>query len=90
MSGVVALHFWSPTCVPCQQIKPMIEDLKEEFDSVQWVSINTHKDVNGYAAQLNVKVVPTIVLMKNNVEVARHTGTAAGIYYQIFRKALAA
>lgn len=89
MSGVVALHFWSPTCGPCMTIKPAIEDLKEEFDTVQWVSVNTHRDTQGYASQLKVSVVPTIVVLKNNIEVGRHTGTTVGIYYQILRKALA-
>ena len=89
-SGVVALHFWSPTCGPCKVIKPAIEDLKEEFDTVQWVSINTHNDPNGYAAKLNVSVVPTIVVLKNNVEIGRHSGSSIGIYYSIVRKALAA
>lgn len=88
MSQVVALHFWSPTCAPCKVIKPAIEDLKEEFENVQWVSVNTHNDTQGYAAQFKVSVVPTIVVLKNNQEVGRHSGTTMSIYYSILRKAL--
>ncbi len=89
MSKVTALHFWSPTCNPCKVIKPAIEDLKEEFDDVEWISINTHADTQGYATKYNVSVVPTIVVLKNGEEVGRHSGTAMMIYYSILRKALA-
>lgn len=88
MAGVVAFHFWSPTCAPCKTIKPSVDDLKEEFDQIQWISVNTHDDKGGYASTLNVNIVPTIVVLKNGKEVGRHSGTTMSIYYQILRKAL--
>jgi thiol-disulfide isomerase/thioredoxin len=88
MSQVVAIHFWSPTCNPCKVIKPAIEDLKEEFSQVEWVSVNTHDDPKHLAQRLAVSVVPTIVVLKNNQEVGRHSGTTMGIYYSILRRAL--
>lgn len=91
MSNVIVIHFWSPTCNPCKVIKPALADIQEEFkDKVEWISINTKDDPNGYATKFNVAVVPTIVTVKNNQEVARHSGTNIGIYYSIIRKALAA
>jgi thioredoxin-like negative regulator of GroEL len=89
MTSVVALHFWSPTCNPCRVIKPAIDDLKEEFSQVEWVSINTHDDPKHVAHKFGVNVVPTIVVLKNNQEIGRHSGTQMGIYYSIVRKALA-
>lgn len=86
--SVVAYHFWSPTCNPCKVIKPAIEDLKEEFAQVQWVSVNTHDDRQGIAAKYQVSVVPTIVVVKNEREVARHSGTSMGVYYSILRRSL--
>lgn len=91
MSGVVVLHFWSPTCGPCKVIKPALEDLKDEFEGqIQWVSVNTHADTKGIAHQFQVKVVPTIVVLKNDVEIGRHSGTQVAIFYTLIRKALAA
>jgi len=90
MSGVVVLHFWSPTCNPCKVIKPAIDDMKEEFQQVQWVSINTHADPKNYSSEFKVSVVPTMVVLKNNVEVGRHSGSTIGIYYSLIRKALSA
>jgi thiol-disulfide isomerase/thioredoxin len=89
MSGVIAYHFWSPTCAPCKVIKPAIDDLKEEFPDVLWRSVNTHDDVNDAARAFSVSVVPTIVVTKNGTEVARHSGTNMSIYYSILRKAIA-
>lgn len=90
MSAINVYHFWSPTCRPCQVIKPAIEDLKEEFSQMTWASVNTHADPQGYAQKFGVSVVPTIVVTKNGAEVARHSGSSIGIYYTILRKALAA
>jgi thioredoxin-like negative regulator of GroEL len=86
--SVVVYHFWSPTCNPCKVIKPAVEDLKEEFSQFQWISVNTHADPHGYARNLKITVVPTIVVIKNGIEVGRHSGSSMGIYYSILRKAL--
>ena len=88
MSGVVVYHFWSPTCAPCRTIKPAVEDLKEEFDKYEWISVNTHDDSKGYARKFSVTVVPTMVIMKNGFEVGRHSGSSMNIYYSLMRKAL--
>ena len=86
--GVVAIHFWSPTCGPCKVIKPAIEVMKEDYDTVQWVTINTHQDTQGVAARFGVSVVPTIVFLRDGVEVGRHSGSTMSIYYQLIRRAL--
>jgi len=88
MSKVVAFHFWSPTCAPCKAIKPAVEDLKEEFPDVEWVSVNTHNDPEGYSEKFNVSVVPTIVVVSKTLKTERHSGTAMMGYYRIIRNAL--
>ena len=91
--SVVAYHFWSPTCQPCKVIKPAIEDLKEEFPEVRWVSVNTHNDPNNYSSILNVSVGPTIVVVATNdngeiVYQEKHSGTTIASYYRILRAGL--
>ena len=90
---ITAFHFWSPTCAPCKVIKPSVEDLKEEFDTVTWVSVNTHDDRQGYAELYNVSVVPTIVVVVTDLEgkivhTERHSGTTMAAYYRILRSAI--
>ena len=93
--SVVAYHFWSPTCAPCVALKPAVEDLKEEFPQVKWLSVNTHDDKEGYAQKYGVKVVPTIVFeasdsQQNIVSTEKHSGTNISGYYRILRSALKA
>jgi thioredoxin 1 len=88
--SIVIYHFWSPTCGPCKVIKPAIEDIKEEFSEIPWVSVNTHDDPNGFARRFSVNVVPTMVVTKNDMEVGRHSGTNIILYYTLIRKAKSA
>ena len=87
MSDVVAFHFWSPTCGPCKTIKPSIEALKEDFEQVQWVSVNTHADPQNIAGKFGVTHVPTMVVTKKNDVVGKVSGTAMAEYYRILRAA---
>jgi len=91
---IVAYHFWSPTCGPCKVIKPAIEDLKEEFPQISWVTVNTHDDELNLAKRLDVSVVPTIVVVTekdgNIVYKEKHSGTTMASYYRILRNAVRA
>lgn len=90
---VVAYHFWSPTCGPCKTLKPVIEDLKEEFTQITWIAVNTHDDSQGLAQRFGVQFVPTIVVAIFDDEgkltsSEKHSGTAAAGYYRILRSGL--
>lgn len=91
--SVTAWHFWSPTCAPCKAIKPAIEDLKEEFTDVKWVSINTHDDRDKMSEVYSVTVVPTIVVTTTNkegevVSIEKQSGTTMSNYYRIIRNGI--
>jgi thioredoxin 1 len=86
---VTVFHFWSPTCGPCMVIKPSLQMLKEEFEGqIEWISINTKEDPKAVARLMNISVVPTIVVVKDGMEVGRHSGTQIAIFYTLIRKAL--
>ena len=87
--SVTAYHFWSPTCVPCKHIKDYIEDLKDVFSQVKWVSVNIQNDPNDYMEKFNVKVVPTMVVVGKN-GVHRHSGTSLGLYRSMLDNAVKA
>lgn len=91
--SVTAYHFWSPTCGPCKFIKPAVEDLKEEFPNVQWVSVNTQEDTQGIAKRFGVQVVPTIAVQALDstgkaVYSEKLSGTNMAGYYRIVRSSL--
>jgi thiol-disulfide isomerase/thioredoxin len=84
---------WSPTCGPCKALKPVFEDLKEEFPQFTWVSVNTHDDKYGYAKKYGVQFVPTLVLVVSNAEgkvimSEKKTGTNVADYYRLIRSGL--
>jgi thiol-disulfide isomerase/thioredoxin len=83
MSGV-AYYFSSPTCAPCNHIKPTIADLKEEFNSVKWINVNIFDDKEKLCEKYGVKVVPTMVV-EGNGRIEKHSGTNAAGYYRILR-----
>ena len=89
----IAYHFWSPTCAPCKTIKPSIEDMKQEFKQVQWISVNTHEDPKGLVKKYGVSIVPTIVVVSLNAEgvpvlTEKHTGTNMIEYYRILKNSI--
>jgi thiol-disulfide isomerase/thioredoxin len=91
--SVVAYHFWSPTCGPCKVIKPAIEDLKEEFPLIKWITVNTHSDPEGYASNFGITVVPTIVVVSRDTSgtvlaTEKFSGTQMAGYYRIIRNAM--
>lgn len=90
---VVAYHFWTPTCNPCKVIKPAVETLKEEFEQINWISVNTHDDPHNFSQKFGVSVVPTIVVTVMNDEEKivysqKHSGTNMIDYYRMMRSAL--
>jgi len=91
--SITAYHFWSPTCAPCKIIKPAVEDLKEEFSQVKWLSVNTHDDGEMLAVLYGVSVVPTIVVEVTDttgkvLSTEKQVGTNIAAYYRIIRNAL--
>ena len=92
--SVTAYNFWSPTCGPCKVIKPAIEDLKEEFPQVSWISVNTQDDEHNFSSKFGVSVVPTIVVMGKKgdtiVFTEKHSGTTMASYYRILRNGVRA
>jgi thiol-disulfide isomerase/thioredoxin len=90
--SVTAYHFWSPTCAPCKVIKPTIDDLKEEFSSIVWISVNTHEHASDRAIKYSVSVVPTIVVevvkSDGTTTFEKHSGTNIAGYYRILRNGM--
>lgn len=90
---VIVYHFWSPTCGPCKTIKPVIEDLKQEYSQLTWISVNTHDDPNDYKTKFGVQVVPTLVVAGFNddgklIVSEKQSGTNVPGFYRILRAGL--
>lgn len=93
MNRIEAYHFWSTTCAPCNAIKPLMADLKEEFEKITWISVNVQQDPNNFREKFGVTSWPTVVVVAYDgtgkvLYTEKHSGTAAAGYYRIIRNAL--
>jgi len=75
-------HFWSASCEPCKRMKPVFDELKQDFPTLSWVSIDIRNDPQGLTQKFNVKTVPSLVV--NNV---LQSGTDAPSYYRLLKNA---
>ena len=82
----IAYHFFSPTCGPCQYIKPTIADLIADFPGIYFIGVNVKDDPQGIAEKLRVQYVPTFVILKAGVEIGRYTGSEPSMFFALCRK----
>lgn len=72
-SNIVLVKFWATWCNPCKVMSPILDSVLKKFDTVQLKSINTDTDP-GEAAQMNVRSIPTLILLKDGVPIDRLVG----------------
>lgn len=67
------LYFTSPTCVPCQQMKPIAQQVcQEEGIPINFIDVQQDSVMKN---QYNITSVPTIIVVDiNNNILLRHTG----------------
>lgn len=63
-------------CGPCKATKPAFNSLKESVTDVEYQLVDVD-DEGHLAEKFNIRAVPTFVLLKDNVEVARMSGGAS-------------
>lgn len=64
-SQIELLDFYADWCGPCQQMKPVIEELEKELKGkVTITKINVDKE-NGRASQYNIMSIPTFLIKKD-------------------------
>jgi thiol-disulfide isomerase/thioredoxin len=90
MPSVKVLMFTSPSCGPCNTIKPTIAELQDDYTQFEWVNIDTTKDQNATAFKMGVRLVPTMVVLKSDgSEFGKHEGSSLIGYFNLLRRAKA-
>lgn len=67
------IYFGADWCSPCKRMKPVLEEFSAEHPEILLVKVDVDIDSES-AIALNITSVPTTVVMKDNVEVARKRG----------------
>jgi len=73
-NGIALVDFFATWCGPCRMLGPVIEEIGAECDgsfSVYKVDIDECEDI---AMDFGIMSVPTVVVLKNGVEVERMVG----------------
>ena len=79
-----AYHFWSTECEPCKRMKPVFEELKDDFPDFNWISVNIRDDPKGFTKKFGVTTVPALVVV-TAFGPQRYSGTDTTMYYRIMR-----
>jgi len=71
--SLVVKRFTATWCAPCRQLAPIMEQVKPKFPSTIFETIDVDEN-QGEAMKYGVRSIPTVVFVKDGVEVQRFTG----------------
>lgn len=72
-SRPVVLKFWNEGCGPCQALAPVVDEISDETEDVDFFSINIGSS-REIAEQFNVMAAPTLLFIKGGVVVKKVIG----------------
>ena len=70
---MVVIHSWNKSCSTCAKQKPILEKAKKDFENVIFMNFEQTKNKE-IAKLLKIDYWTTIVVYKNNKELAREIG----------------
>ena len=80
-ASVAMVDFWAEWCGPCKMLAPAIEDLAKQYDGralVGKVNVDEEPDL---ARRFGIMSIPTVVFLKDGVEVGRKVGLMPGAMF---------
>lgn len=72
-NGTVLLDFYAEWCGPCKMLSPIISEIADERPDVTVGKINVDAEP-ALSREFNIYSIPTIVVLKDGMEVKRATG----------------
>jgi len=75
IDSLMLLQFYAEWCYPCKMMMPVVNTLKvklEDWLNVHQVDVDQQQEL---AIKYGIRSVPTFVVLKNNTEVWRSSGT---------------
>ncbi len=84
---LVIIDYWAPWCGPCRSFAPVFEKIAEAFPEILFAKVNTEEQ-QGIATKLNIRTVPTIMILREQIVVFNQPGALAeSAFREVVRKA---
>lgn len=71
---VVLVDFWATWCAPCRMMAPVLNDVASELSGNSYVGKVDIQQHQSLANKFKVRSIPTLILLKNGVEIKRFVG----------------
>lgn len=72
--GLTIIDFWAEWCVACKRLEPQIEAIASELESIAFFKADCDAQPQ-LCSDFNIRNLPTIILLKNGVEIERKIGS---------------
>ena len=72
--GVVLVDLWAPWCAPCTMQGPIVKKVAEAVGEKATIAKMNVDEGQAIAARFDIGAIPTLLLLKDGVEVKRFVG----------------
>ena len=72
--------FSASWCGPCRALAPVMNEIKGQFSNVKFTDYDVDEAYEA-ATEYGVRSVPTVVLVKDGIEINRFTGMSSKMAY---------
>lgn len=74
--GVYVIDFYANWCMPCKMLSPIMEELEEDFPSLNFAKVDIDKN-DELSIRYNIVSIPAIIIFKDAVELMRSVGLSS-------------
>ena len=70
---IVFVDFYADWCGPCRMVAPVVEEISEEVDGVDFYKVNCD-DEQELASKYEVMTIPTLLILKKGEQIKEFIG----------------